>query len=1393
MLSASQYTASRLLVNCPGPSGPPGSSGPTGPIGPTGFTGPQGQQGVTGPNASLSPSSYVCSAHITLASGAYRGAYYVVESGASQNNVLRFEWHNGTIMTAYVKGGVYCTIDTLASAVQNAIQTAMAPTQITSCAVSGSGFLLTISLTWGTYSEVNLVASTTLEQTSANFFGYTLYPYNSGLVSSHTYGASAGPLITSAATEIPYSTGPPSGPTLILTAFNQSIYPTGLYAQQSNWITSNGNFMPTIAGWYLMNVNYSVASGLVQIVMYLTMNGSVDLYPYPEFNSYNTRIGQSFQVLQYMNGTTDYVSINGVSYGSTTNLTFAYFSAILQTVGVGSTGPTGAGATGALGYTGPTGALGNTGATGPTGAGMTGATGPAGVGMSGATGPAGATGPTGAGMTGASGATFMTLVSSNDGYTNLTSPTAFTFASGAYTTSYVYSQEVFGGNGEGWYFQFSAPKMLAIGDYINISVSNPGLGALFGFSLLGSGSASLLGVGYTFSYTAGQIMSMYFDGTYVYAYLDGVKKYTLSGIVGQLQFKASVQNSAFNHTNNAYSFSNVRFYPTGLAGPTGPQGTTGATGATGPGFTGATGPTGARGFTGATGPTGARGFTGATGPKGTTGATGPKGTTGATGSTGATGPGFTGATGPIGSTGATFMTLTTPDPSTWNTINSPTSFTMNAGYSFSNQIYSQEIFGGGGEGWYFQTTLPIMLSSNDSVLVGVGSTVSIHSTTNSVFFTTRYVDGFAGEYTITIGSSPESSPQPYSPGDIVSIYFDGQKVSFFWNGISVMSDNFLAGIPVNMGAIANAFPAELQNSYTFSNVRFYPTGQRGYTGPTGAGTTGATGPTGARGFTGATGPKGTTGATGPGFTGATGPIGSTGPTGPSSSQQFQPINTNASLTCFSSKGNSSFPATTSWVSVASGTGSGIITKLWIAFTGNTIFGIQIVADGVISVGSSVSTLLGSESDGIDTTIMSVDRWLNIGAETGYSAMFSNDIMGSNVCTSTTEEFTGYFALDIPFTSSWSILACVPDGNPARNFSYSIQPLVASIPSYLNPWGNLKLHSRTITINGASAIDNHGWQINAGSAVAVATGTNGFAVSAPYRDGGGRYVSDITLGGPSVCKSYVNWNVGGIVMISADIGYGVNQLYQITNVIINGTSSAKFTIYTTFSFSAISISSGTIVQSMTNGAFYPLLSVASAGSGVFLRGIKISCSGKGETMEGRFVVWNTPSAVTEGAPILWNGIGPGHQYAGADIFNPPVASSTQLFSSSGFEDFFLSSYNFQNEIANCNINPQNINTGSISYQLSSLPVQIPPLYSKLNKESGILLQTGGPRQFGGSNNNYEIQNWFSGYRFFGLQDGIMPSVGNSGYLTFGWNCGDDVYNQGGVFIMSNFRAIVYYYA
>jgi hypothetical protein len=96
MLSASQYTAQRALVNCPGPTGPQGQSGPRGPTGtqgPTGATGPAGATGSGGTGATGPQGA-------TGSKGDIGAAGSVGNTGAT----------GATFTTLYVLGGNYVVL-----------------------------------------------------------------------------------------------------------------------------------------------------------------------------------------------------------------------------------------------------------------------------------------------------------------------------------------------------------------------------------------------------------------------------------------------------------------------------------------------------------------------------------------------------------------------------------------------------------------------------------------------------------------------------------------------------------------------------------------------------------------------------------------------------------------------------------------------------------------------------------------------------------------------------------------------------------------------------------------------------------------------------------------------------------------------------------------------------------------------------------------------------------------------------------------------------------------------------------------------------------------------------------------------------------------------------------
>lgn len=334
----------------------------------------------------------------------------------------------------------------------------------------------------------------------------------------------------------------------------------------------------------------------------------------------------------------------------------------------------------------------------------------------------------------------------------------------------------------------------------------------------------------------------------------------------------------------------------GPAGPRGPQGIQGLIGPLGP--IGSTGPSGPGGPSGPTGPLGS---TGATGPLGPTGATGPAGPTG--------GPG---ATGPQGPTGATFTTLTSVNSSEFAKVISateaiimPRSLTAQVPSGVYPYIASAEYLPGA---YYMQTILPQAITESDYLRVGF-----LYLDTDNVLTTFYAVIGspngipailkFSGTSgDVVIDSSKTSYNKPFTTLSfyynntlgVLHAYLNGHEILNSSNGplITSASHSYIAN-PAQIQIAADSYvnegsikpggtltglgPIENRIGYSFSNIRFYPTGAGGADGTGRSGVDGATGPQGSTGPIGPTGPLGPTGATGPqGSTGATGPVGPTG-------------------------------------------------------------------------------------------------------------------------------------------------------------------------------------------------------------------------------------------------------------------------------------------------------------------------------------------------------------------------------------------------------------------------------------------------------------------------------------------------------------------------------------
>jgi hypothetical protein len=127
--------------------------------------------------------------------------------------------------------------------------------------------------------------------------------------------------------------------------------------------------------------------------------------------------------------------------------------------------------------------------------------------------------------------------------------------------------------------------------------------------------------------------------------------------------------------------------------------------------------------------------------------------------------------------------------------------------------------------------------------------------------------------------------------DLFTLYMDGTTVYYQQvtnGGIAVNSQSAVIVNPTSSNYYMTFVKESLDGiNSTFSNIKFFATGQRGVQGVTGAsgatgpsGTQGATGPSGTRGATGESGTQGSTGASG--VQGVTGAQGFTGPFGPTS-------------------------------------------------------------------------------------------------------------------------------------------------------------------------------------------------------------------------------------------------------------------------------------------------------------------------------------------------------------------------------------------------------------------------------------------------------------------------------------------------------------------------------
>jgi len=283
------------------------------------------------------------------------------------------------------------------------------------------------------------------------------------------------------------------------------------------------------------------------------------------------------------------------------------------------------------------------------------------------------------------------------------------------------------------------------------------------------------------------------------------------------------------------------------------------------------------------------------------------------------------------------------------------------------------------------------------------------------------------------------------------------------------------------------------------------------------------------------------------------------------------------------------------------TGSGIMKKLWFAITTEpeTTF-LYITVDGNVTFGN---TSTSTEEIGLNTIGLSCD--LALGAGRGNTVNFNTTTIGSN--NGSNGYIGGFFALDIPFSSSVSINL----NNTVTSGLYWIQPFIQTNPSIPISLSSLQLHCDTF-----------------------------------------KY-------GPTVYNSE-----------------------------------------------------------------YPLLNCRGNGNGVYLKGVKLYCRGiSGHWWESRIRMYSGGTGMNIVQPTATCYTDKTYKYS-----LPYQTGATVLWTSSGFEDFFLSSDNF---------------AGQATY---------------FANDAGLLYNTAGTKGVGPTDT-------ISVYRFFGVGSEVMPYSSSNLVVTF----------------------------
>ena len=234
------------------------------------------------------------------------------------------------------------------------------------------------------------------------------------------------------------------------------------------------------------------------------------------------------------------------------------------------------------------------------------------------------------------------------------------------------------------------------------------------------------------------------------------------------------------------------------------------------GTNGATGSTGSQGNQGDIGPQGNQGDIGPQGNQGDIGIQGNQGDIGPQGNQGNQGDiGPQGNQGDIGLQGNSFTELFATNDAV---INTPSSFTLLGGAFSSTNVQTVESFDNS-QGFYLQSIIPSIYNDLQGIFLGVYG----HSYSYTIeILQTSFITNPYGEYNLCYNGDILNSGT-YSDEFRFSLYSDGIDIFYEINGASIASTTYS-----NDSYYFYSYPENtLLDSYTFSDVLFYPTGKKG--------------------------------------------------------------------------------------------------------------------------------------------------------------------------------------------------------------------------------------------------------------------------------------------------------------------------------------------------------------------------------------------------------------------------------------------------------------------------------------------------------------------------------------------------------------------------------------